>query len=105
MKSVTLVVGIVSVIMVVALAAHAPTASPISQAVGTTDNMNSQTDELVVSQNSFFDPFTLTGAYVPQGDSSAVIPSGLETQFPVRRPPTRIPDRPAVRSPFQPSWR
>jgi len=105
MKSVPLVIGIVSVVMVVALAAHAPTASPISQAVETTDNMNNQTDELVFSKNSFFDPFTLTGAYAPQGDSSTVIPSGLETQSPVRRPPTWIPDRPAVRSPFQPSWR
>lgn len=100
MKKIPLVIGVVSVVMVVALAAHAPTASPISRAVEAADNIDNQTD----SQNSFFDPFTLTGAYVPQGNSSTVIPSGLEKQFSVRRPPTRIPDRPAVRSPFQPSW-
>jgi len=103
MKSVPLVIGIVSVIMVVALAAHAPTASPISQAVEATDNMDNQTDELVSNQDSFFDPFTLTGAYVVQGNSSTVTLSGLEMQ--IRRPSTWIPDRPAVRSPFQPSWR
>ena len=101
MKSVPLVVGIVSVIMVVALAAHAPTTSPISQAAKAVDNMNSRTDEVNVNQDTFFDPFTLTGVYVPEGNSSNVALSGMQ----VRKPPTRIPNRPVVRSPFQPSWR
>jgi len=84
------VICIVSVIMMIALAAHAPTVPQVSQAVEGKDNIGNETELLLSSQNSSFNLFTL---------------SGPETQFSVRRPTTLIPDRPTVRSPFQPSWR
>ncbi len=88
MKIKSLVICIVSLVMMIALAAHAPTAPQVSQAAK--DNMANETELLPFNQAGSFDIFTL---------------SGPETQFSVRRPTTMIPDRPAVRSPYQPSWR
>lgn len=85
------VICIISVIMMIALAAHAPTVPQVSQAVEGKDNISNQTELLLSGQTGSFNLFTLSG---PE-----------EAQSSVRRPTTLIPDRPAVRSPFQPSWR
>jgi len=90
MKRVPLVIGIVSVIMVIALAAHAPTVPQVSQVVEARNDVGNETDLLLSSETGSFDLFTL---------------SEPEIHLSVRRPTTLIPDRPGVRSPFQPSWR
>jgi len=89
MKRITLFIGIISVVMIISLAAHAPTARHLNSVVEAKNNISSDTELLLSDQVDLLNLFTL---------------SGSDTQFSVRKPTTRIPGRPVVRSPFQPSW-
>ena len=91
MRIKSFVMCIISVIMMIALVAHAPTVPQVSQPVEGNDGVGNQTELLLSGQAGSLNLFTLSG---PE-----------EAQSSLRRPITLIPDRPTVRSPFQPSWR
>jgi len=69
--------------------------SAISYAV-----LNDDSDELLTGQMSFFDPFTLR-TIGPVAENISEMPISGSA---ITLPPIRIPIRPAMRSPFRPSW-
>jgi len=69
--------------------------STISYAV-----LNDDSDEPLAGQMSFFDPFTLRTIEPVSENTSGLPVSGSV----ITLPPIRIPIRPAIRSPFRPSW-
>ncbi len=69
--------------------------STISYAV-----LDDDSDEPLTGQMSIFDPFTLRTIEPIEEDTSRLPVSGSV----ITLPPIRIPIRPAMRSPFRPSW-
>jgi hypothetical protein len=108
MKSVFLIVGVGGVVMLAALVGQPPKTSQITQIVKaveqrldkiyttelSSDNISDTVDGLRFGQAGLFDPSGINGGNEPQDLAASVI----------LRDSIRIPVRPEVRHPYQPTW-